>query len=103
MLNNEVIKEHSHYKEGSLEHKKSLIENDTYELTRYYECDGKLHDQVIMIGGKWNGEYNSWWHNGNKCIETTYKDDKIHGDYLYWNEDGTLKEKCVYENGEKQV
>jgi antitoxin component YwqK of YwqJK toxin-antitoxin module len=86
---------------GHLELKKSLIRYDTYELSRYYECDGKLHDQVITIDDKWNGEYKSWWHNGNKCIETTYKDDKIHGDYLYWNEDGTLREKSVYEDGVK--
>jgi antitoxin component YwqK of YwqJK toxin-antitoxin module len=98
-----LIKSEHWNQTGILTSKKSLIENDTYELTRYYECDGKLHDKVITEGDKWNGEYKSWWHNGNKCIETTYKDDKIHGDYLYWNEDGTLKEKCVYENGEKQV
>lgn len=86
---------------GHLELKKSLIRYDTYELSRYYECDGKIHDKVIMIGDKWNGEYKSWWNNGNKCIETTYKDDKIHGEYTYWNEDGTLKEKSVYEDGVK--
>lgn len=84
---------------GILTLKKSLIINDTYELTRYYEGDGKLHYKVIMVGGKWNGEYNSWWHNGNKCIETTYKDDKIHGEYTYWNEDGTLREKKYYNEG----
>jgi antitoxin component YwqK of YwqJK toxin-antitoxin module len=84
---------------GHLELKKSLINYDTYELSRYYECDGKLHYQVIMEGDKWNGEYKSWWHNGNKCIETTYKDDEIHGEYTYWNEDGTLREKKYYNEG----
>ncbi len=94
-----LIKSERWNQTGILTLKKSLINYDTYELTRYYECDGKLHYQVIMEGDKWNGEYKSWWHNGNKCIETTYKDDKINGEYTYWNEDGTLKEKCEYKDG----
>jgi antitoxin component YwqK of YwqJK toxin-antitoxin module len=98
-----IVKLKRYHNCGVLDLEKTLIENDTYELTRYYECDGKIHDQVIMVGNKWNGEYNSWWHNGNKCIETTYKDHKLHGNYLYWNEEGTLKEKCFYKDGEKQV
>lgn len=81
---------------GILTSKKLLIEFDTYQLSRYYECDGKLHEQVIVEGDKWNGKYNSWWHDGNKCIETTYKNDKRHGEYLFWNEDGTLREKRYY-------
>ena len=86
--------------------KNKNIKNWTYrhnELTRYYEWDGKIQDQVIMVGNKWNGEYNSWWHNGNKCTKTTYKNDKLDGEWEYWSEDGTLKEKCFYKDGEKQV
>ena len=52
-----------------------------------------------MEGDKWNGEYKSRWYNGNKCIETTYKNDKRHGEYLFWNEDGTLREKKYYNEG----
>ncbi|NBV99690.1 MAG: hypothetical protein EBR67_09345 [Proteobacteria bacterium] len=98
-----IVKLKRYHNCGVLDIEKTLIENDTYELTRYYVYDGKIHDRVIMVGDKWNGEYNSWWRNGNKCIETTYKDHKLHGNYLYWNEDGTLKEKCFYKDGEKQV
>jgi antitoxin component YwqK of YwqJK toxin-antitoxin module len=96
-----IIKLECWNQSGILSLKKSLINYDTYEFSRYYECDGKIHDKVITEGDKWNGEYKSWWHNGNKCIETTYKDDKIHGDYTYWNEDGTLREKSVYKDGVK--
>jgi antitoxin component YwqK of YwqJK toxin-antitoxin module len=56
-----------------------------------------------MVGNKWNGEYMSWWHNGKVCTKTTYKNDKLDGEWEYWNEHGTLKEKCFYKDGEKQV
>ncbi len=98
-----IVKLKRYHNCGVLDLEKTLIENDTYELTRYYEWDGKIQDQVIMVGNKWNGEYNSWWHNGNKCTKTTYKNDKLDGEWEYWSEDGTLKEKCFYKDGEKQV
>jgi len=98
-----IVKLKRYHSSGLLDLEKTLIENDTYELTRYYECDGKIHDKVIMVDDKWNGEYNSWWHNGNKCTKTTYKNDKLDGEWEHWSEHGTLKEKCFYKDGEKQV
>ena len=98
-----IVKLKRYHSSGLLDLEKTLIENDTYELTRYYEWDGKIQDKVIMVGNKWNGEYNSWWHNGNKCTKTTYKNDKLDGEWEHWSEHGTLKEKCFYKDGEKQV
>jgi antitoxin component YwqK of YwqJK toxin-antitoxin module len=92
-----------HYIQRVLDLEKTLIENDTYELSRYYESTGKLHYKVMMRGGKWDGEYMSWWNSGKVCTKTTYKNGNLDGEWEYWNEDGTLKEKLVYKDGEKQV
>jgi antitoxin component YwqK of YwqJK toxin-antitoxin module len=92
-----------YHSSGILDLEKTLIENDTYELSRYYESTGKLHYKVMMRDDKWNGEYISYWDSGKVCTKTTYKNHKLDGEWEYWNEDGTLKEKIVYKNGEKQV
>lgn len=96
-----VMKENGASRDNIYLVKKFLKKDGDYEEYYPEEEGGGIKLQYHMTGGHLNGEYKSWWHNGNKCIETTYKDDKIHGDYLYWNEDGTLKEKSVYENGVK--
>jgi len=92
-----------YHSSGFLDLEKTLIENDTYELSRYYESTGKLHYKVMMRDGKWNGEYISYWNSGKICTKTTYKNDKLDGEWEYWNENGTLKEKIIYKDGEKQV
>ena len=88
---------------GYLELEKTLLNDGIYELKRYYESTGKLHYRVMIIDGKWNGEYTSYWCNGNICTKCYYKNHKLDGEWEYWNEDGTLKEKIIYKDGEKQV
>ena len=98
-----AIKIKQYNNSGYLELEKILLNDGIYELKRYYESTGKLHYRVMMIDGKWNGEYTSYWNNGNICTKCYYKNDKLDGEWEYWNQDGTLKEKIIYKYGEKQV
>ena len=56
-------------------------------------------------GNERDGSYTSWWDYDEDRIQVkaSYKENMLDGEYEEWNRDGTLKEKCFYKDGEKQV
>jgi antitoxin component YwqK of YwqJK toxin-antitoxin module len=45
-----------------------------------------------------NGEYLSWYDNGQQRKKCTYTDGKLNGEYLGWYENGQLYKECIYTN-----
>jgi antitoxin component YwqK of YwqJK toxin-antitoxin module len=47
-----------------------------------------------------NGLLPAWYENGNKWRETHLKENKLDGVCIWYNEDGTEKERTAYKDGE---
>jgi antitoxin component YwqK of YwqJK toxin-antitoxin module len=88
------------------------------EKVEYYENGNKRwveHTKVIyskngngrwVEDGIWENFYKSGkksqerhFKDGNKEREMPYKDGKKHGIWFVWNEDGTVEEEKLYDNG----
>lgn len=64
------------------------------------ESGGLLVD-AWMIGALFHGEYRSYYSNGFKHIHTFYEMHKLHGEYTYYRQDGSLQTICHYVLGER--
>ena len=40
--------------------------------------------------GNLQGEYKAFWSNGNLMKQGNYKDDKLHGKFTWFNDDGSI-------------
>ena len=49
--------------------------------------------------GRRQGEYKSWYVNGNMWMYSFYVDDELHGECKWWRRDGTLIEHKFYIDG----
>ena len=91
------------YKVGFLE--KIFGEKFPKVVTKYYKSGQKKEEGTVT--GKnpsnWytrNGLWTSWYENGQKRYERTYKDGKLDGLWTYWYEGGQKKEERTYKDGE---
>lgn len=102
--NGNLIKLKQYNNNGKLYLEKTLIENDISEDKGYYSS-GKLQYIKMLKGNKRDGEYTSYWDcdEVKLWVRATYKNNVLDGEYEERNKDGTLKEKCCYKDGEKQV
>ena len=68
-----------------------------------YHADGKIIEMAYTIGinGVKQGNYESYYKNGQLCKKGTYVDEKEEGVWEYYYENGQLWKKCTYQNGEK--
>jgi len=66
----------------------------------YYD-NGNKREEGTFKDGKKHGLFQRWFENGQKDGEATYVDGLRHGLYQRWKEDGTILEEAIYENGEK--
>ena len=60
----------------------------------------KTKQQALMYGNSKEGEYKSWYENGQLCIECVYKNGKREGKYKWWYKNGQLLEEHVYKEDE---
>ena len=60
------------------------------EVFSLHENGGKKENGILK-DGKRNGLWTGWYENGQKWVETTYKDGKGISSKR-WNEDGSVKE-----------
>jgi antitoxin component YwqK of YwqJK toxin-antitoxin module len=51
------------------------------------------------VNDKPHGEYNRWYENGQPCEHTFYVNDELHGEYNFWYRNGQPKEHAFYVNG----
>jgi len=56
----------------------------------YYEIDGKM-----------DGEYISWYRNGQLAYRCYFENGRLEGKYEHWEEGGQLLEHYYYNNGVK--
>ena len=60
---------------------------------------GKLNFGVWISGAGGEGEYKSWYSNGQIHAHAFYKNDKLEGEYKYWYKNGQIEEHSFYKNG----
>jgi antitoxin component YwqK of YwqJK toxin-antitoxin module len=53
--------------------------------------------------GQKQGEYKSWWSNGQTWVRCFYVDGKQHGEFKSWYSNGQLYSHCFYQNGKMVV
>jgi antitoxin component YwqK of YwqJK toxin-antitoxin module len=46
--------------------------------------------------GELNGDYKTWFENGKLYVEGEYENGKEVGEWIFYNEDGTEKERKKY-------
>ncbi len=56
--------------------------------------------EAHRVNGFYQGEYLSWWDNGNLKEKGLYKNGHRTGSYFWFKEDGTLLKTYEYENEE---
>jgi antitoxin component YwqK of YwqJK toxin-antitoxin module len=99
MLNNEIIKEH--YPDGKLKQECSFKEGlkDGYE--RVFMNNGDRVMESEYKEDKLHGEHKRYFQN-RLILECNYKDGILEGDYKAFNMiTGKLEEHCVYKDGVK--
>ena len=64
----------------------------------WYE-NGQKSVEVTYKDGKMNGGYTRWRENGQKEEEGTYKDGKFYGLWTNWHENGQKEEEGTYKDG----
>ena len=75
------------------------------------DCDDELYckcseeegmnikERYFQINGKIEGEYISYYVNGNVDNKCFYKNDKIEGEKISYYSNGNVYKKCTYQNG----
>ena len=56
--------------------------------------------ETIAKDGKKDGDYESWYENGNKNAKGQYVNDLREGDWVFYKEDGSLMGNYKYKKGE---
>ncbi len=102
--NTEILKseENFNYKQGIKELHKQGIQ-------KYWHPNGKLFKKLNyymnnnpLLLGKQDGIQKEWYNNGRKLSEYIFKNGKLNGTYIIWNENGTTKTIDNYNDGLKK-
>ena len=69
----------------------------------YCSCSEKegtnIHQKYFKMSGKIEGEYISYWANGNVYSKCVYQNGKIEGERISYHLNGNVEIKCTYQNG----
>lgn len=88
-----------YYPDGSLAEKLVFDQGvKTGQWVQYYP-DGKLCLRAEYIAGKLDGPFTFWFTNGKIQFEGKYVNDIREGDWMVFNEDGSLKQIMQYREG----
>jgi antitoxin component YwqK of YwqJK toxin-antitoxin module len=77
----------------------NIIEEYIYSTVREYHEDGSLMCEYRTKFGEKDGEYKSWYNNGQICLQTTFVDGKKHGEYKEWLYTGQIFEQSTFVDG----
>jgi antitoxin component YwqK of YwqJK toxin-antitoxin module len=73
--------------------------------TGYQYTDGtnykKDASEYKCINGETDGLYQCWYTNGQKEMESYFKNGISHGSYQRWNRSGQKEKECYYSNGKQ--
>jgi len=72
--------------------------NRTGEWLQYYP-DGSVCLRTEYLSGKLEGPFSYYHPNGKLYYEGAYREDLKYGDWMIFNEDGTLKQIITYKDG----
>jgi len=64
------------------------------------EVYNNLEHYFLNKNDVYEGEYKSWYENGQLCEHSFYVDGDLHGEFKSWHENGQLSEHDFYENGD---
>lgn len=68
-------------------------------IINYYDNNQRrIRNRFIMINGKMNGKYESWYENGNKEESCYYKNDLKNGNYEKFHHNGIISIRCFYKD-----
>jgi len=68
--------------------------------TGFYE-NGEKFEQFTLENGLYQGQYTSWYKSGKLLEEGKMVNDEKDGEWIEYNEDGTIKAKELYELGKR--
>jgi antitoxin component YwqK of YwqJK toxin-antitoxin module len=71
------------------------------DTKRHGECytfyqNGNKWSLNTYENGELNGDYKTWFENGKLYVEGEYENGKEVGEWIFYNEDGTEKERKKY-------
>ena len=75
----------------------AILSTNTETHEEYYP-DGKLKIKGALKNGKREGQWISWYENGQEWSECTYKNGKKDGAIASWYENGIQRYEGVYKN-----
>jgi len=95
---------YNYAEEGDLQLIRYFFNNELIGYT-YQGTDGNLKDTIFIKNG--TGTISSYFRNGNKAIEVTYLNGKLHGPFRHYYPNGNLEESDFfdtdYQTGESIV
>lgn len=87
------------YENGNISEKSEWAHGINHGLTmRYYES-GKVWMRILYSNGIMDGEYNIYGLQENILIQGQYKNNKREGKWLYFKNNGHVKDELNYKNG----
>jgi hypothetical protein len=63
------------------------------------EIKSYISHYFLDAKGRYQGEYKSWYNNGQLWENCFYVDYKLHGECKWWDKDGTLRYHAFLVNG----
>ena len=94
----ETMKENGASRDNIYLVKRFLKKDGEYEDFYTEEEGGGIKCNYHMTCGKLNGEYKEWHPNGQKKLQSYYKDDKKEGSYQRWWSHGKIYQECTYKD-----
>ena len=99
-LTDKIIEHISYYSNGQIEYVEKYDDKDYIDGTyKSYFADGTKKKEVSYKDGKLSGVCNTWFINGRLNEELHYEDGKLNGPDNEYYETGKIKEKSFYKNG----
>ncbi len=92
------------YADGKAKHVEQYIVNkdgskQLIKETFYFPEEKKYIEGEYNAQKERNGKWMSWYENGKKNSQGTYKDGKLEGDYTVWHSNGEVFYTGEYKNG----
>ncbi len=67
-----------------------------------YGMDGKIQYKWSLVNRLKNGIFTTYFPSSEiVAIEAKYKDDELDGESIFYNKDGTIKDRKIYKEGEQ--
>ncbi len=76
-----------------------VVESFIYKEVIDCNKDGIIVEKYMLKYGKKEGLYQTWYKNGQKFIECTYKEGKLDGICKIWHSNGEKIKEIIYKKG----